>query len=110
MKSDFNEILQAIKEFRDARNWEQFHDAKNLAISLNIESSELLENFLWKNSENVNLENIKNELADVFYSAFLIADKYEFDIKEIILEKLKSNELKYPINKFKGSNKKHNEL
>jgi len=110
MKSDFHEIIQAIKEFRDARNWEQFHDAKNLAISLNIESSELLENFLWKNADNVNVANIKNELADVLYAAFLIADKYDFDVKEIIYEKLKSNELKYPINKSKGSNKKYDEL
>lgn len=110
MMSDINEIIELIKQFRDDRDWEQFHDAKNIAICLNIESAELLENFLWKKSEDANIEKVKNELADVFYSAFLLADKYGFDVKEIILSKIKSNELNYPIEKSKGSNKKYNEL
>ena len=107
MKSDILEIINKIKKFRDDRDWEQFHDAKNLAICLNIESSELLENFLWKNAEDADIEKIKYELADVFYSAFLLADKYGFDIKKIIFDKIKNNELKYPIEKSKGSNKKY---
>jgi NTP pyrophosphatase (non-canonical NTP hydrolase) len=110
MKSDIDEIIELIKQFRDDRDWEQFHDTKNLAICLNIESSELLENFLWKNAEDANIEKVKNELADVFYSAFLLADKYGFDVKEIISEKLKSNALKYPVNKSKGSSKKYDEF
>jgi NTP pyrophosphatase (non-canonical NTP hydrolase) len=110
MKSEISEIIEAIKKFRDERDWEQFHDAKNLAICLNLETAELLENFLWKNSEEGNTEKIKDELADVFYAAFLLADKYGFNVKEIILGKLKSNELKYPIEKSKGSNKKYHEL
>lgn len=110
MKSNIGEIIKLIKQFRDDRDWEQFHDAKNLAICLNIESSELLENFLWKNAEDADIEKVKNELADVFYSAFLLADKYGFDVKEIISEKLKSNALKYPVNKSKGSSKKYDEL
>lgn len=110
MKSDLLEIITEIKKFRDARDWDQFHDAKNLAISLNVESSELLEVFLWKKPEEANSEKVKQELADVFYNAFLLADKYGFDIKEIIFNKIKSNELKYPIDKSKGSNKKYNEL
>ena len=110
MKSEITEIIDLIKKFRDDRDWKQFHDGKNLAISLNIESSELLENYLWKdNSEEVNVENIKEELADVFYSAFLIADLYNLNIKEIICEKLKANQIKYPIDKAKGSNKKYDE-
>ncbi|MBK9270887.1 MAG: nucleotide pyrophosphohydrolase [Saprospiraceae bacterium] len=110
MKSEIGEIIERIKRFRDERDWEQFHDAKNLAICLNIESAELLELFLWKNSEEANKEKVKNELADVFYAAFLIADKYDFDVKELIFEKLKSNELKYPIDRSRGSNKKYTEL
>lgn len=110
MKSEIGEIIKLIKQFRDDRDWEKFHDAKNLAICLNIESSELLEIFLWKNAEDADIEKVKNELADVFYSAFLLADKYGFDIKEIILDKLKNNELKYPIGKSKGSNKKYTDF
>jgi len=110
MKSDILEIIKEIKKFRDDRDWGQFHDAKNLAISLNIESSELLEVFLWKNPDEANAEKVKQELADVFYNAFLLADTYGFDVKEIVLDKIKKNELKYPIDKSKGSNKKYNEL
>lgn len=110
MNSEINEIIEAIKRFRDERDWKQFHDAKNLAICLNVEAAELLENFLWKNDVEANTENVKNELADVFYNAFLLSNLYGFDVKEIILDKLKSNELKYPIEKAKGSNKKYNEL
>lgn len=110
MSSDLLEIISEIKKFRDERDWEKFHDAKNLAICLNLESAELLENFLWKKSEEADLDKVKNELADVFYCAFLLADKYGFDVKKIILEKLGINELKYPIEKSKGSNKKYDEL
>ena len=110
MKSEITEIVELIKKFRDDRDWAQFHDAKNLAICLNLESSELLENFLWKEPEDADIEKVKNELADVFYVAFLLADKYGFNIKQIVVEKLKSNELKYPISKSKGSSKKYNEF
>lgn len=110
MTSEISEIIEKIKKFRDERDWEQFHDAKNLAICLNLETAELLENFLWKNPEDADVESVKNELADVFYSAFLLADNYGFNVREIILDKLKSNELKYPIEKSRGFNKKYNEL
>jgi NTP pyrophosphatase (non-canonical NTP hydrolase) len=110
MKSEIQGIIERIKQFRDDRDWQQFHDAKNLAICLSVESSELLQNFLWKKTDDVNVENIKEELADVFYSAFLIADLYGFDIEDIISEKLQKNAIKYPIEKAKGSNKKYNEL
>lgn len=110
MKSEIMEIIDAIKKFRDERDWEQFHDSKNLAISLNVESAELLELFLWKNTEDADVEKIKNELADVFYAAFLLAEKYGFNVKNIIFEKLISNEIKYPVDKSKGSNKKYNEI
>lgn len=110
MKSEIKDIIDLIKEFRNERDWEQFHDPKNLAICLNIESSELLQNFLWKNNDEVDADRIGEELADVFYSAFLLADFYKFDIKKIVESKLKSNALKYPVDKSKGSNKKYTEL
>ena len=110
MKSDIDQIIAQIKKFRNERDWEKFHDAKNLAICLNIESSELLEIFLWKDADDADSSKVKKELADVFYCAFLLADKYGFDITELIGEKLKENTVKYPIDKFKGSNKKYNEL
>ena len=109
MKSDIDRIIAEIKKFRDERDWGKFHDAKNLAICLNIESSELLEIFRWKEADEVDSNKVKKELADVFYSAFLLADKYGFNISELIEEKLKENKEKYPVNRFKGSNRKYNE-
>lgn len=108
--SELTEIINAIKRFRDDRDWKQFHDSKNLAISLSVESAELLENFLWKSHEDVDRNKVRNELADVFYSAFLIADNFDLDVKQIILDKLQQNEAKYPVEKSKGSSKKYNEL
>jgi NTP pyrophosphatase (non-canonical NTP hydrolase) len=70
----------------------------------------LLELFLWKNAADANKEKIKEELADVFAYAFLLADKYQFDVKEIILEKIQKNAEKYPVEKAKGTAKKYNEL
>ena len=109
MKSDIDRIITEIKKFRDERDWAKFHDAKNLAICLNIESSELLEIFLWKEADDVDSNKVKKELADVFYSAFLLADTYGFNVGELISEKLKENKEKYPVNRFKGSNRKYNE-
>ncbi len=108
--SDINEIIQALIEFRDERNWEQFHNAKDLAIAINVEAGELLEQFLWKNSNEAKIERIKEELADVFAFAFLLSDKYEFDVKKIVLEKIKINGEKYPVEKAKGTAKKYDEL
>jgi NTP pyrophosphatase (non-canonical NTP hydrolase) len=104
------EIIQALLKFRNERDWEQFHNPKDLALAINIEAGELLEVFLWKNAEDANPEKIKEELADVFAFAFLLADKYKFDVKEIILDKINKNGEKYPIEKAKGTAKKYNEL
>ena len=81
--------IKKLLEFRDERDWEQFHNPKDLTIALNIESSELLELFLWKDSNMVEKSRVKEELADVFAYALLIADKYGFDVEEIILDKIK---------------------
>ena len=104
------EIIQALLKFRDERDWEQFHNPKDLALALNVEAGELLELYLWKNHEDANKEKVKEELADVFAFAFLLADKYGFDVKDIVLEKIKSNSEKYPVEKAKGTAKKYNEL
>ena len=107
---EIEEIKQEILKFRDDRNWKKYHTGKDLAICLNIETSELLENFLWKKESEVDIERIKDELADVFYSSFLLAAKYNLDVKKIILEKLEKNKTKYPVEKAKGSNLKYDEL
>lgn len=104
------EITEALLKFRDERDWEQFHNPKDLALAINVEAAELLELFLWKNADEADKEKIKEELADIFSYAFLIAKKYNFDIKEIILDKIKKNKEKYPIDKAKGTAKKYNEL
>lgn len=106
-------LQQKIIEFRDARNWRQFHNPKDLAISLNLEAGELLENFQWKSSEEaveVNFENIKDEIADVVIYALLLSHELGIDLEEAIEEKIKKNELKYPIEKSFGSKKKYTEL
>ena len=105
-----NEIINELIKFRNERDWEQFHNAKDLALAINIEAGELLELFLWKNAEDANKEKVKDELADIFSFAFLLADKYGFDVKQIILDKIKVNSEKYPINKAKGTAKKYDEL
>lgn len=103
-------VIDKVVAFRNERDWEKFHNGKDLAICLNCESSELLELFLWKDSDQVNKEKLKEELADVLYSAFLLIEKYELDVDDVITEKLKKNSAKYPVEKSKGSNKKYNEL
>ncbi|MGL2994621.1 nucleotide pyrophosphohydrolase [Flavobacterium sp. TSSA_36] len=108
--TDFQIIIQELIKFRNERDWEQFHNAKDLALAVNIEAGELLELFLWKNPEEANREKIKEELADVFAYAFLLAEKYNFDVKEIVLDKIKRNGEKYPIDKSKGTAKKYDEL
>ncbi len=108
--SDMEELRKAIVQFTQERDWDQFHNGKDLAIALSIEASELNEAFLWKEAKDVNVEKVKEELADIFNYAILIADKYDLDIKQIVLDKLRRNAEKYPIDKAYGSAKKYNEL
>ena len=108
--TEINEIFEALIKFRNERDWEQFHNPKDLALAINVEAGELLELFLWKNPEEANKERVKEELADIFAFAFLLADKYGFDIKQIVLDKIKLNSEKYPVDKAKGTAKKYNEL
>ncbi len=104
------EVIEALHKFRDDRDWSQFHNSKDLALALNIEAGELLEVFLWKSSEQADTDKVREELADVLTFAFLLADKYDFDIKQIMLEKIEQNALKYPVSKSKGVAKKYTEL
>lgn len=107
------DILSKVIEFRDQRNWAQFHNPKDLAISISLEASELLENFQWKSSEEAvekNQQNIKDELADVMIYSLLMSDALGIDIEQCIREKIAKNEAKYPVDKAFGSNKKYDEL
>jgi NTP pyrophosphatase (non-canonical NTP hydrolase) len=107
--SDISELTKKLIAFRDARDWKQFHNPKDLAIALSIESAELLEVFLWKSSNQASIEKVKEELADVLAYALLLANECGLDVTEIVSAKIESNNLKYPINKAKGSAKKYNE-
>ncbi len=108
--SDIEELRQAIVKFTQERDWDQFHNGKDLALALSIEAAELNEAFLWIEAKDVNVEKVKEELADIFNYAILIADKYDLDIKQIVMDKLSRNAEKYPVAKAYGSAKKYNEL
>ena len=108
--SEINKITEALLSFRNERDWGQFHNPKYLSIALSIEANELLELFLWKKPEEANLEKVKEELADVFAYAFLIAEKYNLNVEEIVLAKIKKNAEKYPVEKAKGKSDKYDQL
>ena len=108
--SDLEELRKAIVQFTQERDWDQFHNGKDLALALSIEAAELNEAFLWKDASKVNVDKVKEELADIFNYAILIADKYDLDIKQIVLDKIRRNAEKYPVEKAYGSAKKYNEL
>lgn len=107
---DWHSLIQLIRQFNQERDWSQFHNAKDLALALSIETGELNELFLWKNAEEADTERVKEELADIFTYALQLADKYGFDINEIVTEKVQKNALKYPVEKAKGSARKYNDL
>lgn len=108
--TEISKLTQKLIAFRDARDWKQFHNPKDLAVALSIESSELLEAFLWKSSLEASKDKIKEELADVLSYAFLIANECGLDVYEIVSEKIEANNHKYPVEKFKGIAKKYTEL
>ena len=108
--SDIQELREAIVKFTQERDWDQFHNGKDLSLALSIEAAELNEAFLWKEAKDVKIEKVKEELADIFNYAILLADKYNLDIKEIVMDKLARNGEKYPVDKAYGSAKKYNEF
>ena len=102
------ELIKKILQFRDERDWKQFHTPENLAKSISIEAAELLENFQWDN--HYNLEKVKEELADVLLYCVLMADSLGVDVLTVMEEKLKKNSMKYPVEKAKGNSKKYTEF
>ena len=111
-----SEITTRINAFRDARDWKQFHNPKDMAVSISIEAAELLEQFQWKNRAEceahlrANREAVADEMADVAIYLFELADLLQMDLGKEMLRKLEKNAAKYPVEKAKGSNKKYDEL
>ncbi|MBT2736219.1 nucleotide pyrophosphohydrolase [Bacillus sp. ISL-7] len=111
--NEIKELTDKVIQFRDERNWKQFHNSKDLAISLSLEASELLENFQWKSSEEAlkdNLGNIKDELADVIIYSILLANDLDIDIEEIVKDKIQKNKMKYPVEKAYSVKTKYTDL
>lgn len=114
--SDIKTLTEKIKKFRDARDWKQFHNPKDLALSLTLEATEVLEHFQWKNPKEIeeyiksNKEDIGEELADVLYWVLLISNDLKIDIRKALEKKIKRNEKKYPVSKAKGKHTKYNKL
>lgn len=111
--NEFKEIEQKVIEFRDERNWKQFHLIKDLLMGLNIEVAELQELFLWKSDEQqteIDPEKIKDELADIAIFLIYISRHHNIDLLQAVSSKLEKNSLKYPVDKSRNSNKKYNEL
>lgn len=108
--SELQSIIEKIIQFRDERDWEQFHNSKDLALAISIEASELLELFLWKGNEDVHRDKLKEELADILTFCLLLSEKHGLDVEQIIREKIAKNEAKYPVSKAKGTAKKYTEL
>ena len=100
---------ERILKFISDRDWDQFHSPANLAKSINIEASELLECFQW-DEDNYNLEQVKEELADVMIYCYDLVHKLDLDEDEIINKKIDKNEIKYPVSKAKGRNTKYTKL
>ena len=116
MSNDLEYILNKIKKFRDERDWMQFHDPKNMAISIILEASELLEHFQWKTKAEVeehikkNRVRVEEEIADIALYLFELADNLDINLLKVMEKKIKENARKYPVDKAKGNAKKYREL
>lgn len=112
---DAKALQTRVIQFRDQRDWEQYHNPKDLAISLSLEASELLEVFQWKNADQVEAlksdpdvrQRVKEELGDIFIYALTLAHEFGFDPTELVLEKVKNNEERYPAEKVRGKADKY---
>jgi len=117
-ETKIHELKEKIKDFCDKRDWDQFHNAKDVAVALIIESAELLEHFRYKSEKEVEelfknpekREHIEEEMADILFPLLRLAQKYNVDLSEALEKKMEKNAKKYPVDKAKGSNKKYNEL
>lgn len=101
-------LKQALSEMVTERDWSQFHSPENLAKSISIEAAELLEAYQWSNEADAS--KVKEELADVLTYCFLLADKYGFDVEQIVMEKLEATKAKYPVDKAFGKSTKYDQL
>lgn len=109
----YQELVERIKHFCEERDWSQFHDPKNLAISLQLEAAEVLELFQWTKDNQMKPgkdEDMADELADVLYWLVMLANHYSIDLTAALDKKMDKNETKYPIEKAKGSAAKYTEL
>lgn len=113
MSDSIRALQKEITDFRDERAWKQFHNPKDLAISISLEAAELLEVFQWS-AQDVEVsekrDKVKEELADVINYAFLLADRMNFDVDEIVREKIARNREKYPAELAYGNSAKYTEL
>jgi len=107
---EIKQLTDAVLRFRDARDWAQFHNAKDLAAGLSIEASELLECFLWKDAKAADPTKIKEEIADVLIYTLLLAHESKIDLADAVRAKLKRNSEKYPVDKAKGRSDKYDKL
>ena len=105
---DTGDLLEKLRAFVAERDWQQFHTSENLAKSISIEAAELLELYQW--SSDVAEVRLKEELADVLTYCLLLADRHDFDVSEIVLEKLEQTKAKYPVEKSKGKSVKYDRL
>lgn len=105
----YDELCKRVSRFNKERDWDQFHTPSNIAKSISIEAAELLECFQWDDN-NYDIEHVKEELADVFNYCIQMSQVLDVDLIDIENAKMNKNELKYPINKAKGSSKKYNKL
>jgi NTP pyrophosphatase (non-canonical NTP hydrolase) len=110
MACDVDRLIRQIIEFRDQRNWAQFHNPKDLALGLSIEAAELNELFLWKKPEEADPARVREELADILIFALMLLEKYGLDLEEIVQEKLAANADKYPADKARNSAAKYTDL
>ena len=111
--NEIKQLTDKILKFRDERDWKKFHNLKDLSLSLSLEASELLENFQWKTSEEAvekNLDNMKDELADIFIYTLLFANETGIDLGNAVEQKIQKNKEKYPVNKAYGRNTKYTEF
>lgn len=112
MNDSISNLIQDAVNFRDARDWKQFHNTKDLAISISLEAAELLEIFQWSGSNievdsEKKLEKVKEELADIFVYSLLMSNDLGLDIEEIVRKKLAENNRKYPVEKAFGKSNKY---
>jgi NTP pyrophosphatase (non-canonical NTP hydrolase) len=110
MPNPFQDLIDQVVAFRDARDWSQFHDPKNLALALSIEAAELNERFLWKAADEADPSGVREELADVIIYALLLAHHYGTDPKDLVEEKLKTNGERYPVERSRGRADKYTEI